>query len=217
VKTAFKTEARILRRRGHSLGELSRQFVISKSTASLWTKDVIPSPLGIDEIERKKRLSRAKGHAILHEMKIGRLAKAESEAAYLLSEVKKSRQEELIALAMMYWCEGIKNDVSIGFTNSDPRLARAFIVLLERTFKIDVRKIRVMLHIHDYHNEIETLDFWSSALHIPLDQFTKTYQKKSEHKYKAIGYKGCVRISYHDAHIARVLLSFAKKFISLYI
>lgn len=75
----------------------------------------------------------------------------------------------------------------------------------------------VCVHLHDYHDEKEMCDFWSSITQIPLVQFHKSYNKKSNHICKKEGYKGCVRIVYYDAHITRVLLAFAKRLMKLYI
>lgn len=72
-------------------------------------------------------------------------------------------------------------------------------------------------HIHDYHNEKEMKDFWSFVTSLPQIQFNKSFIKKSNHVYKKDGYKGCLHIYYHDAYVARVLSSFAKKLTSLYI
>ena len=217
MKTAFRTEARVLRRRGHSLGELSRRFDISKSTASLWTSDVIPSQLGIDIIKKKREASRAKGHAILHEAKVARLAKAEAEADALFAGMTRNRLLDLAILSMIYQCEGTKDDKGLRFTNSDPNLVKLFLGTFRSSFCIDESRLRVRVHIHDYHNESEILVFWSYVTDIPLAQFYRSFRKPSNHTYKKEGYKGCVHIMYYDSHVARVVKSFAKKLINLYI
>ena len=217
MKTAFKTEARVLRRRGHSLGELSRRLGISKSTASLWTSDVIPSPFGIDQIQRKREESRAKGHAVLHEMKIGRLAKAEAEADELINGLNRDKILDLAILSMIYQCEGLKSNQDVRFANSDPNLIKLFLSAFRSSFKLNEKKFRLCIHIHDYQNDAETKKFWSEVTDIPLTQFMKSFAKPSKHLFKKEGYRGCAHVYYHDAHLARVILAFAKKLINLYI
>jgi len=217
VKTILKEKALILRQNGRSLGEIAKALNISKSTASLWTSDVKINEEGLERIQKQKKLSQDKGHQIQHEKKLMRLKAAEDEAQILLEKAKNDKNKELIALAIMYWCEGNKNDVKIGFTNSDPNLVRTFLVMLQSNFKIDKTRIKICLHLHDYHNEQEMLGFWSFATGIPLNQFNKTFKKPSLHKYSSKDYKGCAQITYGDSHVARVLLSFAKSFIKLYI
>lgn len=206
-----------LRKSGHSLGEISKMLKISKSTASIWTKHVVIDKAGLLRIEGLAIASRVKGHEILHQRKLKRLRIAESEAKTLLGKIAHDKNTALIGLSMMYWCEGKKNDNGIGFTNSDPELVRAFIVMMKKVFKIDKNKWRVCMHLHDYHDETELLDFWSDATGIPPTQFNKSFRKESNHAYIRDGYKGCVRVSYGDARISRTLISFAKNFIKLYI
>jgi transposase-like protein len=217
MKKIEKEKAIILRESGKSLSEISEELGVSKSTVSLWTKNVVLDGRATMIIEDKARMSRAKGHATLHKKKLNRLNVAEKEATKLLEKIKFDENTAIIALSIMYWCEGIKDDNGVAFTNSDPELVRAFISMLEKIFEIDRKKFTVCLHIHDYHNESDSLNFWSQAIGIPLNQFTKTYKKKSNHKYSHKGYKGCVRISYFNSHISRTILSFAKNFIKLYI
>jgi transcriptional regulator with XRE-family HTH domain len=217
MKTMLKTDARVLRRRGYSFHQLSIRLGVSKSTASLWTRDVEMSPFGIERLALHRKRSMDIGHSILHQKKLDRLTHADKEAETRLKEIDMENKDVLVALAMMYWCEGAKNNTYIKFTNSNPKLANAFIIMLNKVFRINKTKIRVTVHLHNYHNTTQILEFWSATLRIPLSQFTKPFRKESEHTFKKEDYKGCVCIAYGSSHIARVLLSFAKKYINLYI
>jgi hypothetical protein len=216
MKIKEKTIALRLRRKGRSIKEIARDLNISKSTISEWTRAIEMTKAGKARIEERQKSARKKSNETLHSRKIERLFHAETQADLLLSRISYEKNNDMIALAIMYWCEGGKSDNQLRFTNSDPNLARAFIVMLCNVFKIERSKIRVCLHVHDYHNETEMLQFWSNAIGISVTQFSKTYKKFSDHKFKKEGYKGCVRISYYDSHLTRVVLSFAKKFISNY-
>ena len=216
MKKVEKEKAMKLRISGYSLAEISKKIGISKSTASLWTKDVMIDASGLSRMEQKAKTSRLKGHTILHEKKLKRLEIASKEANDLIKLMTIDNDVELTALAMMYWCEGIKRDNGVAFTNSNPELVVAFVNLLKKIFNIDMNRIRMCLHVHDYHNVGELSKFWLSKIKIPKENLS-IYRKKSNHKYINEGYKGCVRISYFDSHIARVIISFAKKFIRLYI
>ncbi|MFA6554139.1 MAG: hypothetical protein WCS89_01390 [Candidatus Paceibacterota bacterium] len=217
MKTIHKNDARTLRNQGYSLSEISKRFGISKSTASLWTKDVILSSVGDARVKLNTKINMAKGHAKLHEKKLERLIKADIIADKLFENVQKDKITSMVALSMMYWCEGTKDGRGISFTNSDPELVRAFIKMLGNIFDINRDKLRICVHLHDYHNRKEILSFWSDTLGISLVQFTNPYMKKSNHLFSKKGYKGCVRVTYFDSHLARVILAFAKKFIRLYI
>ncbi len=150
-------------------------------------------------------------------MKIGRLAAAESEAGILIAGLARNKVIDLAILSMIYQCEGSKDNRSLRFTNSDPDLVRLFLVTLRSGFDIDEKRLRMRVHMHDYHNEQDILDFWSGVAHIPREQFYKSFRKSSDHRYKKYGYKGCVHVSYYDSKISRAVSAFAKKLINLYI
>lgn len=217
ISSYIRTEARVLRRRGNSLRQISDRLDISKSTASLWTKDVVLSELGIYRVNACRDRARERSAVTLHQRKLNRVNLADMEANAYINGITKETNISIVALATMYYCEGMKDDSHLAFTNSDPELVCTFINLLVGVFKIKKDKLKICLHIHDYHNEKEMLAFWSSAIGVPITQFTKSFLKPSNHLYSAKGYKGCVRVSYYDSHVARVILAFAKKFVKLYI
>lgn len=208
-------DARVYRTCGFSLNEISQKFEISKSTASLWTKEAVLNAYGKARVRSLAKSYQNKSAEISHKNKLKRLQIADIEAQTLLDNG--INKLELAALAVMYWCEGSKDDRRVVFTNSDPNLVATFVNLFRLIFRIDESRLRIKVHIHDYHNEEEILQFWSKVTNIPLDQFNKSFLKESKHNIKRVGYKGCVHVCYSDARIARILLSFAKKFINLYI
>jgi hypothetical protein len=217
MKILEKHKSIKLRQDGYSLGEISSILKVSKSTISLWTKNIAISIKGVKRIKEKSIAANLKSSETLHKRKLARQSTASIEATKVFSEVKPDFNTGIIALSFMYWCEGSKDDRTLGFTNSDPDLVKIFLVLLRQSFKIDENKLRICMHLHDYHNEIEMQNFWSLITNIPSEQFNKTFKKKSKHKYTKDGYKGCVKITYHDAHISRVIQSFAKNLTKLYI
>jgi hypothetical protein len=217
MKGSQMRQAIELRRKGFSLNEISVQLSVSKSTASLWTKNVLISTNGIKRIKDRSKKALAKSSETLHARKLNRIKIAEIDSMKLINPITPNMDNSITALSMMYWCEGSKNGRSVCFTNSDPDLVKLFITLFRKCFKIREDKIRIGVHLHDYHNETEILKFWSSVIDVPPSQFNKTFIKQSNHIYKKEGYKGCVNINYHDAHIARVIQSFAKNLTKLYI
>ena len=217
MKIEKKKEVFKMRKEGYSLGEISTQFGISKSTAFLWTKGIVFSNKGAIRMETNKKLSRNKGHEILRQRKKGRLIKAEEEAEKVILEARDDKFLKIAVLSMIYQCEGAKDTRTLCFANSDPDMIKLFLKLFRTSFVIDKEKLRALVHIHDYHNEQETKVFWSSVTEIPLDKFYKSFQKPSKHLYKNYGYRGCIHIYYHDAHVLRVILAFAKKLMNLYI
>lgn len=217
MKTEEKKKSLELRKLGYSLGEIAEKLGVSKSTASLWTKKVVVSGEGAIKIKERSRLANIKSSKVLHNRKLDRLDLVEKESESLINRIKLDKDFALVALSIMYWCEGSKDDSSVRFTNSDPELVRMFMRTFRKSFSVNESKIRICVHLHDYHNKEEICDFWSRITRVPRSQFNKPHQKKSNHLFKKEGYKGCIRINYHDAHISRVILSFAKKLMRLYI
>jgi transcriptional regulator with XRE-family HTH domain len=216
MKMYLKNEAENLRSVGLSLSEIADKLNLSKSTISLWTKDIKISDAGLKRIKNKRDSDREKGSEILKSYKRSRVDMAEKQASELIKGISLDNKTTLIALAALYQCEGEKGR-SISFTNSDPELVRAFVVMLKKSFQIDEKRLKINLQLHDYHDEKHMIEFWSKSVGIPRSSFCKTYFKKSNHLYRKEGYNGCARITYHNAHISRVIQSFAKKFINLYI
>lgn len=199
------------------MSEVATKLKVSQSSVSLWTKDIVLSP------EAQKRihsivLSRRDAVAnTLRKKKRNRLELADRVATEEMHlGISFLRPNMFSLLAMIYFCEGNKNDSNVGFTNSDPELMRLFIQLLRKCFSLDESKFRACLHAHDYHDIEKQKKFWSGVIDIPLQQFTRTYNKKSAHVFKKLGYQGCLRVNYYDAHVARVLLAFAKKLMKHY-
>lgn len=213
MKTALLTEACVLRRRGYSFAQLSERLHISKSTASLWTRDVEMGELGKERLLKHRQISTQKSGDLSHQRKNGRLDKAAAEADRLFVSEKR---ESMIILAMLYECEGGKSAGGIRFTNSDPDVIKLFMTILRSCFSMDERRFHTLIHLHDYHDEVEICKYWSLVTSIPVAQFYKSFIKPSGHVYKKAGYMGCAHVYYNDAHIARVLRSFAKKLIKSY-
>lgn len=107
--------------------------------------------------------------------------------------------------ALIWWCEGNKNETFVRFTNSDPTLIHIFLYTLRKGFHLDEGKFRALVHIHKYHNDERQKLYWSSITKIPLSQFYNSYKKSSTGKRKHIGYQGCIAISYYDSKIANEL------------
>jgi hypothetical protein len=98
------------------------------------------------------------------------------------------------------------------FINSDPNLVHTFLSLLRRSFNIDENKFRVCIHLHDYHNELRQIKFWSKITDIPTGKFLKSFRKSNTGKRVRNNYNGCVSIRYHDVMVSRELLMTAQAF-----
>lgn len=69
-------------------------------------------------------------------------------------------------------------------------------------FDVEEGKFRALIHVHDYHNESEIKEYWSSITNIPLKQFHKSYLKQNTKIRLRENYRGTISIRYQDALIA---------------
>jgi transposase len=103
AKDDLREKARELRTRGLSYNEIVAQLGVSKSSVSLWVRD-IPCPKRFRYVHNKRRLE---GLRKYNEARAA-VRTAETEAA--AAEIGElTDREMLIAWAIAYWCEGTKS------------------------------------------------------------------------------------------------------------
>lgn len=202
-----KERAIILRKQGSSLREISEALSVSKSTASLWLRDLKLSSLAMRILEGKKVNGRKKGNDRQKEKSLQKERDICVLAAQYLDTVPFSKEQAKGLCALLYGCEGAKNDTRAAFINSDPSLIRFFLVLFREAFSVDEKKFRVQMHLHEYHNEKKQLKFWAGITGISEQQFSKTFQKKNGKKNIREGYQGCISVRYNSADVQKELIS----------
>lgn len=205
-----------LRKKGYSLREISEDLSISKSSAHLWLKNIVLNNKARKRIEKIRIDARLKANRVNHEKKVKRLKIARLEADKTLYKLYLNKKHFRLLCSLIYWCEGAKEDMTLKFSNSDPKLVKTFLYLLRKSFQIDEKKFRPIVHLHRYHDEKKQLCFWSKIMKIPLKQFMNSYMKPNTKKRINPSYQGCVNVTYYDASLSRELLAIAKKFFRKY-
>ena len=209
----IKEKAVSLRKKGYSVKEISDNLGIAKSTSSLWTRDV--------------KLNKRASKRLIGRRLIGyynaalrwKNKRKEDEKKYkifaekIIDKIRKDSNYNKVYCALLYWCEGTKGyKGEVRFANSDPALIKTFLSLLRSAFKIEERKFRVLMHLHEYHDEQKQKDFWSKLTKIPKNQFHKTFLKSHTQKRIKDDYQGCVAIYYNDCVVAREIKAIYKAF-----
>lgn len=215
ISFEVKEKAISLRRRGFSLKEISEKLSISKGTASVWLSRISLSPRAQERLKNKQILGQYK--TVLLKRKLKNLQKKtyRQVALKVLKQTHFSKDIAKLCCALLWWCEGNKDDSLVRFTSSDATLVRNFLSLLRTSFEIDEGKFRVLIHLHSYHNDHQQKMFWSKVTGIPLHQFHKSYQKSNTGKRIHKDYQGCIAISYYDAKLAKELEAIYNAFTSL--
>ncbi len=206
MKTELKKKAKLLRVRGHSIKEIASELEVSQSTVSIWVRAEVLSKSAQSRIDHRSMLGRKHASAVLIQKRILRQNTSVTLAKKLFTD--RISHADYILCSMIYECEGGKGEFgTLEFTNSDPQLVKIFLSLLRKVFTLDESKLRVVMHLHSYHTEVVEKMFWSKVTTIPINQFTKTYQKKESGNVRKVSYRGCVQIKYFDVNIKRILLA----------
>ncbi len=201
MKKFLKPKALLLRKQGHSFREISLILRISKSTASLWTSQEPLSQLAQKRIRELGELGRQRARKTNQRKRI-KLWEEINKACPVLKNKAYGQDEYKIFLALLYWGEGAKTGYMVDFINSDQEMIRVYLFLLRKCFFIQESKLRVRLHLHEYHNQKEMISFWSKVCSIPKNQLS-VYNKAHTGKNKKKDYKGCLSIRYGDSRILK--------------
>ena len=203
---------------GKTYPEIREKFLIPKSTLSTWFKNAGKKPDRRRQLEHLKRI-RPIAMATIHRKKEARIALATGVATKELERLPlKNKSVQKALLAMLYWAEGAKSDMTgLRFVNTDPVLAKLYIWLLRSAYTLNESRIRIRLHLHYYHRHREAIAFWSKLLEVPSSQFGKIYVKKrSVLKRFRKNFQGICFINYFDGAIRRELLSLGQQIAQKY-
>lgn len=200
----IKQEARRLRKRGFSLGEIGNKLEIPKNTISGWVKDIRLTDKQKERVRQKIIASGAIGRALavkVNHKKIKRWRKEiRDEAKYFAELAHKNIEASKLICGLLYLCEGSKypSTKCLVFGNSDPEIIRCFINLLRTAFNINEDKLRCRI-MHRYDQNLKKLNrFWSGVTGIPLQNFYRS-RPDGRTKGKATSrknYKGICAIYY---------------------
>lgn len=210
-----KKLAKILRRQGQSIKEIAKKLEIASSTASSWVGNVVLDSEAINRLKQRQILGQYKTAQIRKDKTKAVNAQEEKLAKSLLKSIKFNENINMMCCALLYWAEGSKTESSIGFTNSDPKMISTFLKLFRNSFfGIDESKFRCLVHIHEYHDEEKTKNFWSTVTGVPLSQFQKCYLKPHTAHRKKDGYQGTLSLRYYDSRIVQKLKAIYNMFSS---
>jgi hypothetical protein len=194
-------KAKSMRLNGTSIGEISHQLKISKSTVSFWCKDIELKDSAIEKIKVKGREKSVQGLLRYSELKrkdrTQRHAEQKQEGANLIEHL--TERDLLMAGLGLYWGEGYKGGGELGFTNSNPKMITFYLKWL-KIFGVLKSDLIFRLTINNLfksdQKEIET--FWLKLLDVKKDQFSKTTVIKTTLKKGFIKdmskYKGILRV-----------------------
>lgn len=177
AKSAQFLRARELRRKAWSIGEIAQNLKVSKSSVSLWCRDMKLTLAQKKRIFTKAIQAGHKGRLLGAEVNRQKKLRVMNEYIQIgRTETATLTKKELLLIgAALYWGEGSKVG-QLSFVNSD----KDMVVFMLRWFQIalNVKREDVMprIYVNEQHmsrkNVIE--NYWSTILSIPRSQFRPT-------------------------------------------
>ena len=198
-KLAEREQARRLRATGLPMADIAARLGVSKSSVSLWVRDVAfaPRPRAIRGRRRAPNALQRRKQA-----EIARLLAEGRDRVGRLSE-----REFLVAGVALYAGEGSKGDGSVIFANSDPRMVALFCSWLRHFFEIDESRLRVRLYLHEGLDLAAATAFWSELTGISESQFLKPYRAVPDPSIRRAKHvHGCVGVRYSCSSTHRSIM-----------
>jgi transcriptional regulator with XRE-family HTH domain len=209
MKTAERDMARKFRRDGLSVREIERRLGVSRSSVSLWVRDIELS------VEQRAALAARNGR---HPRQ---LAGARRRSARYRA-IRAGYQEEGRVLArrgdplfaagcMLYWAEGGKRRTTALLTNSDPEVLRYFVTFLRRYFGVADDELSVYCNLFADHlpRQRQVEQFWLDTLELPRSCLRKSqvnvYSKYSQKKRRNKLPYGTCRVVVHRSRVVQAI------------
>jgi len=196
-----------MRAQAWTINEIVAELGVSKSSVSVWVRDV-----QFDEATRaaraganRRRGARRRGPNRLQQRKHGEIERLMAEGRARIGAL--SARDLLIAGIALYAGEGDKTDGAVKFANSDPRMILLFCTWLRRFFDVDESRLRVRLYLHQGLDLDAANQFWSELTDIPLSQFGKPYRAASDPSIRRAKHPlGCPGVSYACSRTHRAIM-----------
>jgi transcriptional regulator with XRE-family HTH domain len=172
MKTDERKRARELRALGWSIKEIEQRLDVSRSSVSVWVRDVVLGPDEQRALNEKTGLGR-----IVAATRKSALAR-EQRRAYQLEGRRLARERDVSYLSgcMLYWAEGAKERNSVRLVNSDRELLIVFAAFLRTHFDVDDEAMRVRCNLFaDDDGEQQAIErYWLESLRVSTSSLLKS-------------------------------------------
>jgi hypothetical protein len=201
AKDAERAKARELREQGLNYKQIAAELGVSKSSVSLWVRD-LPRPEHLSYEECRKRSADGVRRYWAAERPIREAGREAARAAAAAGIGQLNEREVLIAGAIAYWCEGSKNkpyrrDDRVAFMNSDPALVRFFLRFLEAA-GVSRDQLIFRVYIHEDADADVAQRHWLDVTEAQAAQFRcpalKRHNPRTVRKNTGDDYHGCLRV-----------------------
>ncbi|GAA2903368.1 hypothetical protein [Streptomyces mexicanus] len=196
AKDELRERARELRRQGWTYNQIQAELGCSKSSVSLWVRD-LPSS------QPRDRPDMTAARQGVRRAAAARAAAQEElrDAAY--TDIGPLSPRELFLVGVgLYWSEGAKAKPGahrrVIFVNSDPNMIKLFLRWLD-LLDVEPHRRRFSVNIHESADISKAEAFWADQVGITVGDLLKTSLKRHNPKTNRTntgeGYHGCLRVA----------------------
>lgn len=170
-----KLQAERLRKKGTSIKGISDLLEISKSTSSLWCRNIELTSNQRKSLREKMIESghrgRILGAKVNHEKKVEKINSFLRKGQFFVGNL--SPREKILIISALYWGEGSKKEGRFSLSNSDPLMIKLTADWLVGEMGIDRSRLAPRIFINSIHKPRikKVLKFWSNLLELPVSQF----------------------------------------------
>lgn len=213
MKLLEQRKAIDLRKGGRSIKEIARVLGVSKGSVSVWVRKT-----KITEKQQKSLLLRGFTTEAIEKRRAKRIFNEEQKRSLIFEAAKKelevSKADLKIIGTALYWAEGGKTKRGMArISNSDPLMIKTMMSFFRVVCEVPPAKFRGHIHIHDPISVKKAEKYWSEVSGISLDQFFKTYTKKSKaslNKFHSLPY-GTFDIYVCDTKLFLTIMGWVQK------
>jgi transcriptional regulator with XRE-family HTH domain len=198
AKDDLRDKARELRLQGWTYDQIQAELGCSKSSISLWVRD-LPKPERKRTPEEASAIAKRGWEAT---MRLRDEERQQTKAAAMKAVGALSPRELFLLGVGLYWAEGGKDKPydrreNVCFVNSDPGMIRVFLAWLD-LLGVERERVRYAVMIHETADVPGAERFWADLVDAERSAFNKTTLKK--HNPKTVrkntgdAYRGCLVI-----------------------
>jgi hypothetical protein len=198
AKDNLRDKARELRLQGWTYDRIQLELGCSKSSISLWVRD-LPKPERRDATEQAKLAARRRWD---HELAVRDEERKRIKAAAALGVGRMSDRELFLLGVGLYWAEGAKDKPydrreNVTFINSDPGMIEVFLAWLD-LLEAGRERLRYAVTIHETADVTGAEQYWADLVGADRSRFYKTSLKKhipkTVRKNTGDSYCGCLAV-----------------------
>ncbi|MFF8027287.1 hypothetical protein ACFZDJ_40545 [Streptomyces sp. NPDC007896] len=198
AKDDLRDRARELRGQGWTYNEIQAELGCSKSSVSLWVRDLPhPEPRCTPE-EQRARMNAGLARLRAEQDRV----REETKRAAAAAIGKLTDREPFLVGVGLYWAEGAKDKPysrreQVLFVNSDPGMISVFLAWLD-LLQVERKRLRFRVMIHESADVSAAERYWADHVGADDSSFNKSTLKKHNPKTvrKNVGdnYRGCLVI-----------------------